>query len=101
MTLKSFFAVVGALFTAFFAGVISFLFVDRLKTKKPAEKEIPPEQIKKESEEVREEKENEIKNTDSSDLIKSSDNYSDIQSGIEKLQSDSTGRIRDRLKEKL
>lgn len=101
MSVKSFFAAVGSFFTALFAGFVAFFFWNRFKNNNLVENEKSPDEIRKESEKAKEEKENEIKNTDSGDLVKSSDNYSNIQSGIEKLQSDSTDRIRNRLKEKL
>lgn len=102
MSVKSFFAAVGYILTTVIATLFTFLITDKIRKKNNSERNLFSEKkIDQECEKIKKEVEDEIKKTDSNDLVKSSSNYSDIQSGIEKLQSDSTERIRNRLKEKL
>lgn len=95
--LKSFFAAVGVVLTAFFSGIAALFLYEKYKKPKFTEPEFKlPDEDK-----VKEELKNEIENTNPRDLIKSSNNYSGIQSDIGRIQEDSTGRIRDKIQSKL
>lgn len=102
MSVKDFFATLGKIVTGFVAGVV-FIFTCLFISKK---KDIPEgikktDDIEKDCDKKKKDTLDEIKKTDSSDLAHNSSDFAGIQSGIEKLQEDSTGRIRDRIKQKL
>lgn len=56
---------------------------------------------KRTEEEIKNDKENEIKKTDAADLVADSPNQDDIQQSIEQQKEDFRKRIRDRLKQKI
>lgn len=84
--IKKFFCWLGVLFTTIF----TIIFFNKKKKKQNQDESS-----------IKQEKENEIKETDASTLVANSPNQDDIQHTIEQEQSKFYQRIRDRLKQKL